>query len=416
MRLVIQTLGTRGDVQPYVALGLGLKAAGFAVRLSAPKNFRNWIEGTGLDFAPSGADIQAFLQTPEGKDLMRGTPWAIYRNFKTVLRDFVQEMIDCAWDAARDAEVLVYHPKVPIAVDIAEKLRVPIVATVLQPMLVPTAEFPCLGVGSRSLGATLNRLTYKLVRVQRAMFHKQFNDWRREVLGLGPLGRFHPPGVLDDKPIALLHGYSAHVVPRPADWPDWAQVTGYWFLDDAAWQMPSDLKAFLDAGPPPVYVGFGSMTGRDPETRARIVVEALGRAGVRGIVAQGWGGLEATDLPETIFALDEAPHDRLFPKMAAVVHHGGAGSVGAGLRAGKPTVVCPFLVDQPFWGARVAALGAGPKPVPQKRITVDRLARAIDEAVSSAAIRQRADEIGAAIRAEDGVATAVGHISRLLSV
>ena len=174
--------------------------------------------------------------------------------------------------------------------------------------------------------------------------------------------------------------------------------------------MPSKLREFLRAGPPPVYVGFGSIAGRNPAQTTQTVVGALERAGQRGVLSSGWGGLEAARLPGTVFKLDAAPHDLLFPHMAAVVHHGGAGTTAAGLRAGKPTVVCPFFGDQPFWGARVAALGVGPAPIPQRRLTAENLAAAIRRAVTDTEMQGRAYELGVKLRAEDGVGRAVQFI------
>jgi sterol 3beta-glucosyltransferase len=206
----------------------------------------------------------------------------------------------------------------------------------------------------------------------------------------------------------VLQAFSRHVVPRPSDWPDSAVVTGYWFLDEGVdWTPPRELADFLDAGPPPVFVGFGSMAGRDPARTARTVLAAVARSGQRALIVSGWGGLRVDEPPPGVFVAESVPYDWLLPRVAAVVHHGGAGTTAAGLRAGKPTVVCPFVADQPFWGARVAALGVGPRPIPQRRLGEAELAAAILEAVGDAGMRDRAERLGAQIRAEDGVAAAV---------
>jgi sterol 3beta-glucosyltransferase len=215
----------------------------------------------------------------------------------------------------------------------------------------------------------------------------------------------------DGRPLPVLHGHSRFVWPRPDDWPLTAHVTGYWFLDHPeGWQPPSELNAFLEAGEAPVYVGFGSMAGRNPKRMAEIVAGALQKANVRGIIATGWGGLEASNLPDTILKIASIPHDWLFPRVAAVVHHGGAGTTAARLRAGRPTVICPYLVDQPYWGARVHALGAGCKLIPQKKLTVEKLAGAIREVLTSQTIQQNAQKIGKNIREEDGIANALAAI------
>jgi sterol 3beta-glucosyltransferase len=167
------------------------------------------------------------------------------------------------------------------------------------------------------------------------------------------------------------------------------------------------LQAFLNAGEAPVYVGFGSMIAESPEVTTRTVIEAFQRSGQRGVIASGWGGLRPSDLPDSIYLLKEAPHEWLFPRMSAVVHHGGAGTAAAGLRAGKPTVICPFIADQPFWGKRVEALGVGTAPIPQKQLTAEKLAAAIRTAATDQGMRQRAAALGQQLQAEDGVGNAL---------
>jgi sterol 3beta-glucosyltransferase len=184
-------------------------------------------------------------------------------------------------------------------------------------------------------------------------------------------------------------------------------------LDSApGWTPSPELRDFLDAGPPPVYIGFGSMAGRNPERLGALVLDALARSGCRGIVATGWGGLAQQALPEHVFALREAPHDWLFPRVAAVVHHGGAGTTAAGLRAGKPSVICPFFADQPFWGRQVHRLGAGPEPVAQKRLTSERLAQAITRAVTDPTLLRAAQDIQRELRAERAIEATVTWIER----
>jgi sterol 3beta-glucosyltransferase len=203
------------------------------------------------------------------------------------------------------------------------------------------------------------------------------------------------------------------MLPVPADYPPHVHVTGYWFLDQISnWQPPSDLVGFLEAGVPPVYIGFGSMSGTKAQERANIVLEVLARTGQRGLLASGWGGLKATDLPANVFMLEQAPHDWLFPRVSAVVHHGGAGTTAAGLRAGKPTVMVPFIADQPFWGKLVHELGVGPQPIPQKKLSVMALAEAINITTTDSEIRHRAEAMGEKIRVEDGIGNAVEIINR----
>jgi UDP:flavonoid glycosyltransferase YjiC (YdhE family) len=202
-------------------------------------------------------------------------------------------------------------------------------------------------------------------------------------------------------------------MPPPSDWNAVTHVTGYWHLPpERDWQPPADLLDFLDGGAPPVYIGFGSMVSADPTAKARLIVDAVTQAGLRAVLATGWGALDAGELPDSIHVLQEAPHEWLFPRMAAVVHHGGAGTTAAGLTAGKPSIICPFIADQPFWGRRVEQLGVGPAPIPQGKLSAARLADALKVAVSDAGMRERAAALGDKLRAEDGVANAVGLVKR----
>jgi UDP:flavonoid glycosyltransferase YjiC (YdhE family) len=202
-------------------------------------------------------------------------------------------------------------------------------------------------------------------------------------------------------------------IPFPKDWDDFIHVTGYWFLEQSArWEPPIDLVNFLQSGLPPVYIGFGSMVNRKPEETADLVLQALARTGQRGVLSSGWGGLRKEELPETVFMIGSMPHNWLFPKMAAVVHHGGVGTTAAGLWAGIPAIVTPFFGDQPFWGQRVYELGVGPRPIPRQRLTVDRLAESICCAVSDTAMREKAARLGEHIRAENGIARAVAVIEQ----
>jgi sterol 3beta-glucosyltransferase len=275
------------------------------------------------------------------------------------------------------------------------------------PGFTPTAAFPSALVPWKSLGP-FNRLTHTLTaRASEWMHGKLLRQWRHEVLGDGaPVRR---PGSA-----GTLYAYSPSVVPVPPEWGQDVRVTGYWFLDEpAGWQPSPQLAQFLQAGPPPAYLGFGSMPIAQPQEFTRMVVQAVQQAGCRAVLAAGWGGLGAGELPRQVHLLDTAPHDRLFPAMAAVVHHGGAGTTAAGLRAGKPTVICPFLGDQPFWGHRVAALGAGPPPLAAPSLRADTLAAALTRALNERRWRDNAQRLAADIAGEDGIGAAVNFIQRL---
>ncbi|MDM8518028.1 glycosyltransferase [Desulfobacterales bacterium HSG16] len=222
----------------------------------------------------------------------------------------------------------------------------------------------------------------------------------------------------DGRPIPALYGFSRHIIPPPKDWDETATVTGYWFLNEAEHlHPPGALTDFLSSGEPPIYFGFGSIFGRDPELVTQIILEAVRRTGVRAILARGWGGLESTPLAqsESVMFIEAAPHSWLFPQVSAVVHHGGCGTTSAGLLAGKPSIICPFFGDQPFWGSHIERLGVGPSPIPQKKLTVERLCHAIDVVMNDSTMRRNAAALGKRLRKENGTSNAVEFITRWMN-
>jgi UDP:flavonoid glycosyltransferase YjiC (YdhE family) len=399
LRIVILTLGTRGDVQPYIALGRGLQARGHVVTLATTIEFETLVGAHGLRFARLRGDFLKAARAPEGQRT----------NFFKQVGEWVamaRDTLDDEWQVAREAEVLVYNLAALGGEHIAEKLGGPAFAAFPTPLYTPTRAFASPFFPVRSLGP-FNPATHRLLmRLGPALYGQPIGAWRRDVLGLPPKPTFKPP--------ILLYAFSEAVVPRPPDWPAHAVITGYWFLDRPGdWTPPRALAGFLDQGPAPVYVGFGSMYMAGGAQKTEAVVQALAQAGLRAVIATGWGGLTAGRASPDVFFLDEAPHDWLFPRVAAVVHHGGAGTTAAGLRAGLPSVICPLVGDQTFWGNRVADLGAGPPPLGLLRFNAPRLAAALT-AATDPAMRQRAAALGHALRAQDGVAAAVNVIEAAL--
>ena len=408
MKVFIPTIGTRGDVQPYVALGVGFRRAGHDVTIATMDDFEPLITANGLRHA-----------TVRGRFLEATKPDAPKLSLRDIGKSAKQDapaaLLD-QWEAAQGADLVVYNPAAWGGFHIADKLDVPAFAAFPTPLYSPTAEYPSPFLPLPDI-RPLNKLTHRLyMKTGPAMFRGPIKQWRRDVLGL-------PPGKdewrRNGRPVTKLYGYSPAVVPQPKDWDESTVVTGYWFLDSTTdWEPPAALQAFLDDGPPPVCVGFGSMirgatAPADPRAAARekaaIVIEALLKSRTRGILLTGWGGLDLADVPPEVYVADAVPHDWLFPRVAAVVHHGGAGTTGAGLRAGKPTVICPFITDQHFWGQRVERLGVGPAAIPQRKLTADKLAAALEQTRDEGMI-QRAEALGAIIRQEDGVGNAVRYV------
>jgi len=419
MNITFIAFGTRGDVQPAIALSHGLQANGHRVRLLASANFKTWIESHGLEAATAAIDVQAVMQSEGGHDWVENGNNS-FRQLQVMWRLLQRDgpmMIQDAWEASQDAHAIISSfTSDPYAVSLAEALRIKHVSALLQPALVATRSGAATMSGPMPHRAS--RLNYwfgKLLieTMPWYLYGAMINRFRQTPLGLPPqtLANYRA-GIA--RALTVL-GYSAHLVPPPADWPSHVHTTGYWFLDEETrWQPSRELLHFLESGAPPVCIGFGSMAGRDIAGITRLIIEAVQRSGQRTVLLSGWAGMGDTPLPETIFRLDAAPHEWLFPRVAAVVHHGGAGTTAAGLRAGKPTVIVPHLGDQPFWGKRVELLGVGPRAIPRPKLTVDNLAEALRVAATDETMRRRAETLGEKIRSENGVARAVAVIEEFL--
>ena len=417
MQITIVTAGSRGDVQPYVALGSGLAEAGHRVRVATHRPFAEFVQEHGLQFAPVEGDPQQILQTEAGRAWVESgqNPVRFVRRMVELLEPAVVGMATDALAACRGSDLILYSTFGMVGYYVAEKLGVPALSVPLQP-LTRTRAFPNISFPA-DLGRAgwVNWLSHLLgEQLFWQAIRPVVNRWT-ERLELPPASFWGPFAELNNAGPPMIYGFSPAVVPKPADWADHIHLAGYWFLEqEAAWEPPAALLAFLADGPRPIYVGFGSMTHRDPEETARLVGLALALSGRRAVVLRGWGGLAAAAPAAEVFEVDHVPHAWLFPKMAAVVHHGGAGTTAAGLRAGVPAVVVPFFADQNFWAGRVAALGAGPAPIPRGRLTAAGLAGAIISATEDAAMAARAAELGRQIRAEDGVGRAVALVERMM--
>lgn len=420
MHVLVMSFGTRGDIQPYAALTGALARAGHDVTLAVPEGFAELVPQAGpgtITHEPAGSTMLRLVQ-----DVMPelSGPRDALRTLGIMTSAMRQLNAEC-WAAAQSArpDIVVYHPKCLAGPHIAEALGVPGVLSLPLPFFTPTRAHAMPFFGGASFGAWGNRASYAFRRMSGAMYGGMINDFRREV-GLGRIRRLADPlRNPDGSPVHVLYPYSRHVVPIPADYPPSAHVTGYWFLEHSGdgWDPPPQLVDFLAAGDPPVYIGFGSMGfGKGANERRDAVLAALRVYGLRGIVATGWGGIAAGEAgTDDVLVLEGAPHQWLFPRVAAVVHHGGAGSTAAGLRAGRPTLVVPFLGDQPFWGARVHSLGVGPAPLPARHLHTGMTER-LGDLVHNGAYASRAGEVGAAVRAENGLAAGVQALEQIKGV
>jgi sterol 3beta-glucosyltransferase len=417
MRITIFTAGSQGDIQPCLVLGRGLQQAGFDVVLAAPQNFADFVQRHGLRFHPIRGDVQQIMAGETGRKFMeRGgaNPIQSILAMRKMLGPVAVQMMEDALEACRDADMLITLAVfAPLGKTIAEICGIPLMLVEPTPVL-PTRNFPAPGwLVQKNLGGALNRFSgFAMLEVIWQWYRPFVNEFRQRY-GLRKLNSSDFHQILRSTPI--LSAYSPTVIPHPGDWSNHVHVTGYWFLDAwSDWQPSVELKSFLDKGEPPVYFGFGSMSGRNPEHFAKVMLEALAKSGQRGVIVTGWGGINVINVPENVLVLDSAPHDWLFPRMSAVVHHGGAGTTAEGLRAGVPAVIVPFTVDQPFWGNRVKALGAGTEPIPVNKLTTDKLAEAIQKVTSDPKMQRRAESIGRSIRSENGVGNAVEIVKEYL--
>jgi UDP:flavonoid glycosyltransferase YjiC (YdhE family) len=411
MRFVIIATGSWGDVRPNVVLAHALQQAGASVVVVAAEVFRSWVEQRGVPFAGLSVNIQAMLDAQSDSNLLQ-----MMRSLQKLTQATVHMGKEIADGIQAGDVVLLSEGMLPLLNGALENCRVRSIHINLQPW-VPTGEFigmaPAKPAWLPAPEASYNRWVGGMVRrSQWGVMGRNGNRLRTEYLGLPSQTWARHRAALDATPSLLL--VSPHVLPRPADWLPHHRVTGYIFEDEPAWEPPHDLLTFLANGSRPVYIGFGSMRERNSQAATQLLLTAARQAGTRAIILSGWAEIGASDLPDNVFLLDYAPHSWLFPRMAAVVHHGGAGTTAAGLRAGVPSIIVPVLSDQPFWGRRLHDLGVGVEPLPRSALTADKLASAITEVVSNQTIQAKAAALGVHIRSEDGLSNAVSAIQECL--
>jgi sterol 3beta-glucosyltransferase len=416
MHITILTVGSRGDVQPYLALGRGLKAAGHRVRFATELIYQDWVQSEGLEYAPLPGDSKARHTQPDWLSFVyetRDRPIAaIYRCNREFVVPVLRSLLDAAWQACQGTDVILSMPSVFGGSHIAEKLGIPCF-NIWTSAYAPTSAFPHSWLRwrhQRWLGGALNQFSYFIMAALYGLtIVPTLQRWRKETLHL-------PPGE-NRSLIPTLYMFSPSVVPPPADWHETIHVTGYWFLDETTpFLPPADLVNFIADGDPPLYLGFGSTADRQPEKTLKTAIDAVIQSGHRAILETGWAAIGDVDLPPQIFRLTGfVPHPWLFPQMAALVHHGGAGTIAQGLRHGKATAIFyQKFADYYFWAQRVMELGVGPAPICLEDLTVDRLANAIETVMSDRQMQERATQLGQKIRAEDGVARAIEIIHQHL--
>lgn len=404
MNITILTFGSRGDVQPFLPLSLGLMSRGHNVILAAPARFKSLVEDYGITFFPLAGD-------PE--ELSRRLNDAGYNFFK-LLNELMSHAVDIGAEmtrqtdeACRDTDLIIHTFAHAVgAHTLAREKNIPDIHIQNFPMFTPTGDYP--NISLPNLGNRfLNRLTHTAsLRITELTSSLGFEQIRRRA-GL-PKRKLYSP--FKDSPPRLptpiLCAWSPSLIPPSSDWSPRVHVTGYYFLPyNESYTPPNRLKEFLEAGKPPVCVSFGSMVNKNAEKIDDVICESLKRMNNRGVILSGWGSAKREATNDLLY-LESAPHDWLLPKCRMLIHHGGAGTTSAALRAGIPQIVVPFMADQPFWGSRVHTVGVAPKPILVNRLSVDKMVSAMAEAESKN-ILERAQVIGQEIRSEDGVMNTV---------
>ncbi|MET7980158.1 glycosyltransferase [Streptomyces mirabilis] len=401
MRILIAAAGSRGDVAPYTGLGAELRRAGYDVVLATTDTFAPLVRDAGLEFRSLPADLRVRGGATGKRELMR-TAAAFITELGQGFADAMDEGADL---------LLLSTTTAPLGWHLTEATGTPSLGVYLQPTA-PTGDFPPVVTGSRSLGRLANRATGRFALRMADRVYEQAVAKLRRRLQLPAASPSEMRWRQERANWPILHGFSTALVPRPSDWRPGLEVVGNWWPHhDPAERLPTDLEDFLRAGPRPVLIGFGSMASGDGERLSEIAVRALRRAGLRGILQAGSAGLAADG--EDVLTIGDVPHALLFPRLAAVVHHGGAGTSAAALRAGVPAVTVPVTADQPFWAGRLAALGAATDPIPFRSLTAERLADSLDQVVKQQAHSRAAARAAQHLVTENGAGQALKAIQQL---
>lgn len=409
MKIAIHTFGTRGDVQPYLALGLELQSRGHAVTLSAPRDFTIWIESFGLPARAFDFNMGDFIRRAEALGVTRN-PLKAFTHRAEMIDPMIEACLTEAVEGTRDADMVIAHPKALFSASGAEAVGAGFILAAPLPIISPTRCFPMPGVMTRNRARWLNALSWAPLGLGMMPFRKKLNTLRKS-LGLAPVGNSLDYGRYRGQPCLRLTANSAHILPRPNDWDDYSVLAGNWVLPEASRPLDREIEAFLADGPPPVYVGFGSMVTGDATRLVTAAMAGLRKAGLRGIIGRGWAKLPATTEADML-VIDGAPHSRLFPRCRLIVHHGGAGTTAAALTAGKPSLITPFMVDQPWWAERLREAGLSHKALRPDRLTPARFARALKRLDKDKAVARRCSALGEQLRSENGVARAAELIER----
>lgn len=415
MKALILTAGSQGDVQPFVALAERLRQGGDDAVVVAPPRFRSMVVSRGVAFVP----LDSFDMTRVATAMLDVHGPRRFLRLASSMGRLANGTLAGVRSAATDIDLVVHHPLIPLGQHLAESLAVPAVAATTVPAYVPTKRFPSPQWATTArFPGPINLLSYHATRwVIAAPCRRETDRWRTHEAGLARRrGRHDPLKDVSGQAVPVLHAFSRHVLPPPDDWPDTARVTGYWFLPTPdTWEPPDKLARFLAAGPPPVYIGLGSTSLGEPGPLVAAVERAVTRLGIRAVVSRGYRGLTGLGSSERALQIGNVPHDWLFRRVRAVVHHGGVGTAAAAVAAGRPQIICPVGVDQPFWGRRMHELGVAPAALPLRSLTARGLEQALRQVIEEPGMTERSAALGHHINAEDGIKTAIFALHQVRS-
>ncbi|MFN8579124.1 MAG: glycosyltransferase [Candidatus Sericytochromatia bacterium] len=417
MNISIITLGSRGDVQPYLALGLGLKEQGFNVKLLANENFKEFISDFNIDFHPIRGNVHELVNSEAGKDLLEsGYSIKFIKKFTNIMSEYFDNFFDDMLEGTKGTDFIIFSPLCFVAQQVAEYLGVKSMTANLQPFN-RTNELPSFMFPE----------TFSFIPKYNLMTHLVFEQavWQsvRHTVNKNIVKKLNRPKIgfwgrrneLEKLKFPMIYGFSKYIIKRPNDWNKNHKITGYWFLDTQKNFKPEkELLKFLDTDKKIIYAGFGSMVNRNPEETSNMIIKSIKGLNVKLIIMTGWGGLSISDNYEDIHVVNQIPHDWIFPKINAVIHHCGAGTTSATLRAGIPSISVPFFGDQPFWSNQIYKLGLSTKPINRKDLNSSNLREAIIESIANDNLINRAKIISKKINSENGISNAVETIKQII--
>ncbi len=410
MKITMIALGSTGDVRPYMLLGRELRRRGHDITIASFASFQAMVEDAGLRFQPLAGDVVAImanLMKPGAKGV--SYLWQVEKS----IRDIAPAVLEDLTRACADADALLCTYFGSLYYSIAEKYRIPCIQTHYYPMD-PNDITPISSAPGQKWGKTWNKASYRLGYMLIGVLEKRYlTQWRRDNGMTLRKIQTKPNYRVGGHTVPVIYAMSPLVFPRPKAWDEHIHLTGFWYDETPCdWTPPQALADFMAAGEPPIYIGFGSMVSGNMNKTFTTVLRAVRAAKVRAVISMGWGGSIGVHSSKRVYIADYVPHDWLFPRVSAVVHHGGAGTTAAGLRAGKPTLVVPFGGDQPFWGNRVYALGCGPKPIARDRLTVQRLTQGLVHLTTNRKYQVAAQELAERMRLEGGVIRAADLVEQ----